>query len=155
MDISFSLEHFFISVAIFTQVRSGPLRHGKNININDTFNKWAAETDNKLVIGNLFDYQKLNLDEKILIPLTQFNNRLFICSGIKFYTCIKELRGTTNSILEKCQNIRMVDLTSQQLTQPRKDLKNFSLVLFHRWRADFHTSTTWQKNDIKHNKDYQ
>ena len=155
LDISFSLEHFFISVAIFTQVRSGPLRHGKNININDIFNKWAAETDNKLVIGNLFDYQKLNLDEKILIPLTQFNNRLFICSGIKFYTCIKELRGTTNSILEKCQNIRMVDLTSQQLTQPRKDLKNFSLVLLHRWRADFHTSTTWQKNDIKHNKDYQ
>ena len=155
MDISFSLEHFFISVAIFTQVRSGPLRHGKNININDIFNKWAAETDNKLVIGNLFDYQKLNLDEKILLLLVQFNNRLFICSGIEFYTCINELRGLTNSMFKKCQNMGRVDLMSQQLTQLRKDFKNFSLVSFDWWRADFHTTTTWQKNDVKHNKYYQ
>ena len=130
--------------------------YGKNININDIFNKWSAKTDNnKLVIGNLFDYQKLNLDERILIPFVQFNNGLFICSGIEFYTCIKELRETTNSMLEKCQNIGRVDLTLQQLTQLRKDFKNFSLVLFDWWTADLHTTTTWQKNDIKHKKYYQ
>ena len=55
------------------------------------------------------------------MPLAQFNNGLFICSGIEFYTCIKELRGTTNSMLEKCQNIGRVGLKSQQLTQLRKD----------------------------------
>ena len=32
--------------------------------INDIFNEWAAKTDDKkLVIGNLFGYQKLNLDK--------------------------------------------------------------------------------------------
>ena len=58
-------------------------------------------------------------------------------------------------MLEKCQNIGRIDLTSEQLTQLRKDLKNFSLVLFDWWRADLHTTTTWPKNDIKHNKYYQ
>ena len=92
------------------------------MNLDDIFTKFAAKTDNnKLVIGNLVNYQKLNLDEKILMPLVQFNNRLFICSGIEFYNCIKELGGTTNSMLEKCQNIGRVDLASQQLTQLRKD----------------------------------
>ena len=76
------------------------------------------------------DYQKLNLDGKILMPLVQFNNGLFIRSGIDFYTCIKELRGRTNSMLKKCQNMGRVDLTSQQLTQFRNDFKSFSLVLF-------------------------
>ena len=33
-------------------------------------------------------------------------------------------------MLEKCQNMGRVDLMSQQLTQLRKDFKNFSLVLF-------------------------
>ena len=66
---------------------------------NSLYNDWAAKTDNnELIIGNLFDYQKLNLGEKILMPLVQFNNGLFIRSGIELYTCIKELRGTTNSI---------------------------------------------------------
>ena len=93
------------------------LRYGKNINISDIFIEWAAKTDNnKLLSGNLFDYQKLNLDEKNLMPLVKFNNRPFIHSGIEFYTCIKELRRTTNSMLEKCQNMEKVDLTSQQLT---------------------------------------
>ena len=86
-------------------------------------------------MGNLFDYQKLNLDENILMSLVQFNNGLFICSGIEFYVYIKELRGTTDSMSEKCQNIGRVDLTSQQLTQLRNDFKNFGLVLFDRWRA--------------------
>ena len=27
--------------------------------------------------------------------------------------------------------------------------------MFDRWRADFPTSTTWRKNDIKHSKYYQ
>ena len=36
----------------------------------------------------------------------------------------------TNSILEKCQNMGRLDLTSQQLTKLRKDFKYFSLVLF-------------------------
>ena len=58
------------------------------------------------------------------MALVQCNNGLFIRSGIEFYTCIKELRGTTNSMLEKCENIGRVDLTLQQLTQPRKDSKN-------------------------------
>ena len=78
------------------------------------------------------------------MPLVQFNNGLFICSGIEFYVYIKELRGTTDSMSEKCQNIGRVDLTSQQLTQLRKDLKHFSLVSLDRWRADFHTTTTWR-----------
>ena len=69
------------------------------------------------------------------MPLVQFNNGLFICSGIEFYVYIKELRGTTDSMSEKCQNIGRVDLTSQQLTQLRNDFKNFGLVLFDRWRA--------------------
>ena len=66
---------------------------------NSLYNEWAAKTDNnELIIGNLFDYQKLNLGEKILMPLVQFSNGLFIRSGIEFYTCIKELRGTINSM---------------------------------------------------------
>ena len=53
----------------------------------------AAKThNNKLIIGNLFDYQKLSQNKKVLMPLVQFNNGLFIRSGIEFYTCIKELR---------------------------------------------------------------
>ena len=33
------------------------LRYGKNNNVNDIFNEWAAKTDNnKLFIGNLADY---------------------------------------------------------------------------------------------------
>ena len=59
------------------------------------------------------------------------------------------LRGTPNSMLQKCQNIVRVDLTLQQLTQLRKDFKKSSLVLFDQW------TTTWRKNDIKHNKYYQ
>ena len=100
------------------------LRCGENININDIFNKWAAKKDdNKLVIGNSI---------RILYLL-------------EFYTCIKELRETTYSMLEKCQNIGRVDLTWQQLTQLRKDLQNFSLVSFDKWKADLHTTTTWRK----------
>ena len=30
-----------------------------------SLNDWVAKIDNKRFIGNLFDYQKLNLDEKI------------------------------------------------------------------------------------------
>ena len=89
------------------------------------------------------------------MPLVQFNNRLFIWSCIQFYTCIKELSGMTNSMLEKCKNIGRVDLTLQQLTQLRKDLKNVSLVSFDSWRANLHTTTTWRKNDIRDNKYYQ
>ena len=125
----FLTNEIFVKIANITN--HDYLRYGKNININDICTKWAAKTDNnKLVIGNLFDYQKLNLDEKILLLLVQFNNRLFICSGIEFYTCINELRGLTNSMFKKCQNMGRVDLMSQQLTQLRKDFKNFSLVSF-------------------------
>ena len=47
--------------------------------MNDIFKKWAAKTDNnKLVIVNLAKDQKLNLEKKILMPLVQFNNGLFI-----------------------------------------------------------------------------
>ena len=100
------------------------LRCGENININDIFNKWAAKKDdNKLVIGN----------------------SIRILYLIEFYTCIKELRETTYSMLEKCQNIGRVDLTWQQLTQLRKDLQNFSLVSFDKCKADLHTTTTWWK----------
>ena len=77
------------------------------------------------------------------MPLVQFNNGLYICSGIEFYTYIKELRGSTNSMLEKCQNMGRTDLTSQQLTQLREDFENFTLVLFDQWRADFHAIATW------------
>ena len=78
-----------IFVKIANIINDDYLRYGKNININDIFNEWTAKTDNnKLVIGNLADYQKLNLDEKMLMTLVQFNNRLFICSGIEFYNCI-------------------------------------------------------------------
>ena len=58
-------------------------------------------------------------------------------------------------MLEKCKNLGRVDLISQHLTQLRKDFKIFSLVSFDWWRAEFHTTTTWWKNDIKHNKYYQ
>ena len=34
-------------------------------------------------------------------------------------------------MLEKCKNIERVDLTSQQLTVLREDLKNLSLVSFN------------------------
>ena len=52
-------------VKIANIINDDYLRYGKNINVNDILNEWAAKTDNnKLVIGNLFDYQKLNLDEK-------------------------------------------------------------------------------------------
>ena len=120
-----------IFVKIANIINDDQLRFGKNIHINDTFNEWAAKTDsNKLVISNLADYKKLNLDEKVLLLLVQLNNRLFICNGIEFYTCIKDLRGMTNSMLAKCQNIRRVELTLQQLTQLRKDIKNLSLVSF-------------------------
>ena len=46
------------------------LKYGKNMNLDDIFNKWAAKTDNnKLVIGNLVNYQKLNLGKKNLMSL--------------------------------------------------------------------------------------
>ena len=78
-----------IFVKIANIINDDYLRYGKSININDIFNEWTAKTDNnKLVIGNLADYQKLNLDEKMLMTLVQFNKRLFICSGIEFYNCI-------------------------------------------------------------------
>ena len=78
-----------IFVKIANIINDDYLRYGKSININDIFNEWTAKTDNnKLVIGNLADYQKLNLDEKMLMTLVQFNNTLFICSGIEFYNCI-------------------------------------------------------------------
>ena len=48
---------------------------------NEIFVK-IANIKNKLVIGNLADYQKLNLHEKILMTLVQFRNGLFIRSGI-------------------------------------------------------------------------
>ena len=55
-----------IFVKIANIINDDYLRYGKNHNINDIFNEWVAKTDNKkLVISNLFDYQKLNLDEKI------------------------------------------------------------------------------------------
>ena len=48
-------------VKIANIINDDYLRYGKNININYIFNEWAAKTDNnKLVIGNLFDHQKLN-----------------------------------------------------------------------------------------------
>ena len=48
-----------IFVKIANIINDDYLRCGKNIVINDTFNKWSAKKDNnKLVIGNLFDYQK-------------------------------------------------------------------------------------------------
>ena len=86
--------------------------------------------DNKLHIGSLEDYQKLTLDEKMLMPLAQFNSELFIRSGIEFYACMREIRGTTNSMLEKCQNFGKVNLIPQNLTQLGKDFKNVSLVSF-------------------------
>ena len=71
-------------VKIADIINNDYLRCGENININDIFNKWAAKKDdNKLVIGNSI---------RILYLL-------------EFYTCIKELRETTYSMLEKCQNI--------------------------------------------------
>ena len=104
--LSWSEPYFCLRSKIANIVNDDYLRYGKNIKINDIFNEWAAKTDtNKLVIGNLFDCQKLKLDEKILMSLVQFNNGLFICSGIEFYTYIKELRWTANSMLEKCQHI--------------------------------------------------
>ena len=78
-----------IFVKIANIINDDYLRYGKNININDIFNEWTSKTDNnKLVIGNPADYQKLNLDEKMLMTLVQFNNRLFIRSGIEFYSWI-------------------------------------------------------------------
>ena len=80
-----------IFVKIVNIINHDYLRYGTNININNIFKEWAAKTDyNKLVIGNIFDYHKLHLDETILIPLVQFSNGLFIRIGIEFYTCIKE-----------------------------------------------------------------
>ena len=58
-------------------------------------------------------------------------------------------------LLEKCQNLRRVNLTLQNLAQLRKDFKNFSLVSFGQWRVNRHVTKTWQKIDIKHNKYYQ
>ena len=105
----------FLTNEIFAKIANiinhNYLRYGININISDIFNEWAAKTNNnKLLIGNLFDYQKLNLDKNILMRLVQLKNGLFICSHIEFYTCIKELKETIYSILEKCQNIGRVDL---------------------------------------------
>ena len=80
------------------------------------------------------------------MSLVQFNN---INSAIGFYTCIRELRGTTNSMLEKYQNLGRVNLTPQNLAQLRKDFKNFSLVLFDQWRADRHVATTCQKKQYQ------
>ena len=119
-----------IFVKISNVINDDYQRYGKNININDIFSEWAAKTgNNNLVIGNLADYQKLKLNEKTLMVLVQFKNGIFICSGIEFYTCIKQLRRTTNSMRKKFQSIGRVDLTSQKLAQLRKDFQNFSVVL--------------------------
>ena len=46
-----------IFVKIANIINDDYLRFARNIHINDTFNEWAAKTDNnKLVIGNLADY---------------------------------------------------------------------------------------------------
>ena len=46
-----------VFVKIANIINNDYLRYGKNININDIFNECAAKTgNNKLVIGNLFDY---------------------------------------------------------------------------------------------------
>ena len=54
--------------------------------------------------------------------LVQVPGGLFIHSNIEFYTCIRELRGTTNSMFKKCQNLGSVNLTPQNLAQLRTDL---------------------------------
>ena len=104
-------------------------------------NGLLKKTTDKLVIDSLEDYQKLTLDENILMSLVHFKGGLFISSGIEFYTYIRELRGTTNSMLEKCQNLGRVNLTLKNLAQLRKDFKNFSLVSFDQWRANRHVPT--------------
>ena len=114
-----------IFVKIANIINDNYLSYGEDINTNDMFNEWTARTDNnKPVLGNLADYEELNLDEKTLTWLVQFNIAFFIRRGREFYTSLKDLRGTTNSMLQKCQNIGRVDLMSQQLIQLRKDLKN-------------------------------
>ena len=87
--------------------------------------------------------------------LVQFHGGLFIRSDIESYSCIRELRGTTNSMSKKWQNLGSVNWTPQNLAQLRKDFNNISLVSFDRWGSDRHVTTTWQKNDIKRNKYYQ
>ena len=82
------------------------------------------------------------------MPLVQFSSELFIRSGTEFYTCMREIRGTTNSMLEKCQNFGKVNFILQNLAQLRKNFKNVSLVSFDRWRADRHVTATWQKKTI-------
>ena len=58
----FLTNEIFVKIA---KIKDYYLIHGKNMNINDIFNEWAAKTDNnKLDIGDLFDDQKLNLDKK-------------------------------------------------------------------------------------------
>ena len=73
-----------IFVKIANIINNDYLRYGKNININDIFNKWAAKTDNNKSIW----LSKTKPTFYILkMPVVQFKNELFIPSGIEFYTC--------------------------------------------------------------------
>ena len=51
----FLTNELFVKIAII--INDDYLRYGKNFNMNDIFNEWAAKTDNnKLFIGTLADY---------------------------------------------------------------------------------------------------
>ena len=51
----FLTNELFFKIAII--INDDYLRYGKNFNMNDIFNEWAAKTDNnKLFIGTLADY---------------------------------------------------------------------------------------------------
>ena len=89
----FSLIFVVDTKIIFCYDFVGPLRYGKNFDINAFYTDCFVSKKNKgngVVIGNYEDYQKLPTNKKYLVSLMQTNNRLYIRRGAIFFSCLKE-----------------------------------------------------------------
>ena len=151
---TFLTNYIFIKAA--TIVNDKYLKYGKNFDINAFFTDWFVskgiglypreKQGNGVVIGSYEGYQKLPANEKYLMPLIQTNNRLYICQGAIFFTCLKEFK--TGKFINRRQHFRTLTI-SNYLAQLRRKFKRFSLTLFDEWKYERDTTTTWHKNDIQ------
>ena len=85
-----------------------------------------------VVIGNYEDFQKLSAHRKYLMLFIQTNNRVHIRQRTRYFTCIKELRGATNTIIVKCKHFGTIKI-SKNLPEPRREFKSFSLISCDEW----------------------
>ena len=85
-----------------------------------------------VVIGNYENYQELSAHRKYLMLFIQTNNRVYIRQCTRYFTCIKELRGTNNTIIVKCKHFRTIKI-SKNLAEPRREFKSFKFKSSDEW----------------------